>query len=403
MSRRGFLAALAAVLLAGAAVLWLFERQLSGAWLRLGLHPEILARLERSAADQKRLSELDPARRAEYRRRFDEGQHLLNRLRILDHNRERIGDRYRALLLGLVGTVLLAAGSAQWLGRSRRSERLRRLRDALLALSAGREVPPSADRRGDALGRIGAMVEEISREVARDRRRLSALQDLSVWQEAARRQAHELRTPLAAARLTLSRLAELPLSPAAERAVSSLAEDFDRLVRFTHEFTSFARLPEPRLAPFDLAQAVAEFAETFAAVWSNLTLVTEAGPGPFPVRADRERIRQVLVNLLDNSSQALEEGMAGTSVLRLSREGGRVLLDVADDGPGLAPEIAGRAFEPYATTKTGPRGRAESGGMGLGLAIARKILLDQGGDLELVEAGRGATFRLSLPLAEGAP
>ena len=69
-----------------------------------------------------------------------------------------------------------------------------------------------------------------------------------------------------------------------------------------------------------------------------------------------------------------------------------VFLEVADDGPGIAPEIRSRVFEPYATT------RKVGEGMGLGLAICKKILLDHGGDLELVaSSGAGTTFRLTFP------
>lgn len=405
---RTLLASLAAVLLAGAATFWLFERQISSAWLRLGLHPEVLATLERSLDDQKRLSRLDPAHEAEYRKSFDDGRRLLNRLRILEHNREQIGARYRAILLGLVGAVLFAAGVAHWLGRSRHDRRLERLREALVALSSGREDLAVDDRRRhDLLGKIAGMIEEISRGVSQDRKRLASLANLSLWQEGARRQAHELRTPLAAAQLTLARLQELPLAEEARRGVESVAEDFDRLARFAREFTSFARLPEPRLVPVDLYELGREFTETFARAWPNLSLAvaTEAdagaaaggsgsGSGPRAL-ADRDMLRQVLVNLLDNSARALS-GRAGTARLAPSRNGSRVYLDVADDGPGLPTTVAGRVFTPYVTTKK------PGEGMGLGLAIAKKILLDHGGDLQvLADSASGVTFRLSLPAPAG--
>lgn len=394
---RTLLASLAAVVLAGAGVFWLVERQISSAWLRLGPHPEVLATLERSLQDQKRLSRLDPANEAEYRRQFQEGQRLLNNLRILTHNREQIGARYRAILLGLVGTVLLAAGGAHWLGRRRHDKRLERLREALVALSTGREDLVVDDRRrGDLLGRIAGMIEEISRGVAQDRKRLSSLANLSQWQEGARRQAHELRTPLAAAQLTLARLQEMPLPEEAQKGIDSVAEDFDRLARFTSEFTSFARLPEPRPAAVDLGELARELTETFARAWPNLTLAARSEPGLPRARGDREMLRQVLVNLLDNSAHALGE-RRGTVVLASSSEGNRVFLDVADDGPGLPPEVASRLFTPYVTTKK------PGEGMGLGLAIAKKILLDHGGDLEVIaDSSAGVTFRLTLPgIAEG--
>jgi signal transduction histidine kinase len=73
-----------------------------------------------------------------------------------------------------------------------------------------------------------------------------------------------------------------------------------------------------------------------------------------------------------------------------------VRIEVADDGPGVDPSIRGRLLEPYVTTR--PVGQ----GTGLGLAVSKKIMLDHGGDLELVDDGRpGARFRLVLPRAEG--
>ena len=132
---------------------------------------------------------------------------------------------------------------------------------------------------------------------------------------------------------------------------------------------------------------------TFEAAWPNLSLdLDEPDPAvSHAVDVDREMLRQVLVNLCDNSSHALGE-RGGKVRLRLDTTPEAVTLAVADDGPGIAPEVRRRLFEPYATT------RQVGEGMGLGLAIAKKILLDHGGDLELVEGGEpGATFRLSFP------
>ncbi|MGZ7041523.1 MAG: ATP-binding protein, partial [Thermoanaerobaculia bacterium] len=81
-------------------------------------------------------------------------------------------------------------------------------------------------------------------------------------------------------------------------------------------------------------------------------------------------------------------------LLSVSERGSTGTLDIADDGPGIAPEVRRRLFEPYTTT------RKIGEGIGLGLAISKKILLDHGGDLEPVEAERGAAFRLIIPRVE---
>ena len=105
------------------------------------------------------------------------------------------------------------------------------------------------------------------------------------------------------------------------------------------------------------------------------------------VEADRGQLFRVLNNLGRNARQV------GASSVRVSArlEDGRIIIDVADDGPGLSDKARGRLFQPFA-------GSARDGGTGLGLVIARDIMRAHGGDIELVETGAsGATFRLSLP------
>ncbi len=398
---------LCGVLLAAAAALWLFERQISAAWFRLGLQPDLIAALERSLDDQKELARLDPDRRGAYRQRFDETQGLLHHLRILEHNRQEILERYEMILLALVGGILAVATVLHLVRQGRRERRIERLRDALAQLSSGRDDVVVGDRGRDLLGRIAAMVEETSLILARDRRRLAALQNLSGWQETARRHAHEMKTPLTAARLELARLQQLaagdvpPPSGEVRQVAGSVDEELDRLGRFAQELTSFARLPRPRRERYDLRKVVTDFATTFAAAWPNLELCVEAPEEPeradLTVEVDREMVRRALVNLCDNSSLARKEGR-GMVLLRLGGTPHDVVLDVTDDGPGIAEEIRPRLFEPYATT------RQPGEGMGLGLAIAKKILLDHGGDLDLRETSlsgtTGTTFRLLLPRPE---
>jgi signal transduction histidine kinase len=400
MNLRSAAVTVAGMLLAAAAVLWLFERQISGPWFRLGLHPEITETLKQSMDDQKRLARFEPQRRDEYRARFEATQSLLNHLRILEHNRQRITRRWELIVLAAVGGVLAMAGGAHLLRQGRQDARLERLRLALVALSAGEEDLQIEDRGRDTLGRIAGMIEETSRVMARDRKRLAYLKNLSVWQETARRHAHEMRTPLTAARLELSRLQQLlPAEPAEgqeemRQAALSVGEELERLGKFTQQFTSFARLSLPRPAVHDLGPVVEEFVNTFAAAWPNLALRYEPPGKPLPAALDRDMLRQVLVNLCDNSALAIRStGEApGTVILRPGETEAGVILDVSDDGPGIPPDIRSRVFEPYVTT------RRVGEGMGLGLAISKKILLDHGGDLEvLASSGAGTTFRLTVP------
>ena len=379
-------------------VLHLFHRQAADSWLAFGSHPETLEILEQSLEDQKTLADADPEHRADYRQRFDRIQTLLQRLTILEHSREQLARRYELILLVVFGgAMLVTVGFMVWRARNE-ERRLEHLGTALRDLAAGKTDLHLGERSRDSLGRIARMIEQTSRRMARDRRRLLSLENLSSWQEAARRHAHEMKTPLTGARLQLERLDGLldreDGRVEARQAARGVIQELDRLGSFTQEFTSFARLPRPSKTAVDLDAMLAEFVGVFEAAWPNLCLEYSPADLP-PVTADRDQLRQVLVNLCDNASLALEgEGRQdGKVIFSAELEGDMVLFRVADNGPGVDPNLQERIFEPYVTT------RVIGKGMGLGLAICRKILLDHGGDLELLpDLGPGAVFQLTLPI-----
>lgn len=375
-------------------------RQLSIVSIGLAAHKEVEQQLRQSLDDQKKLARHEPQASPRYRQRFDSIVTLIGHLRVVQFNRSEVARQVEQLLLGVVG-LILACGTALYLfERRNRERRLVRLESALGALSRGESDIILGERRQDVIGRIANAVEKSAREAADDRRRLRYLEHLSAWQEAARRHAHEMRTPLTAARMDVERFTAAvrrtvpELTPEIDAARGSLLEELDRLREFTRSFTSFATIPRPRPRPLDLRKFVADFATSFAPAWPNVRLVVAGEEStPAMVSADGDMLRQVLVNLTNNSALAI--GDAGGTVTYTIHVDDRVRLDVSDSGPGVAPEIRNRLFEPYTTS----RGIGE--GMGLGLAISKKILLDHGGDLDYVDtATGGATFRLTLPPLE---
>ena len=388
----------AALLVATASVI----RQLSFVSVGLGAHAEVEQQLRQSLDDQKRLARLDPPGTAAYRRRFDSIVALRQHLQVLQLNRLGVARQVERMILGSVAFIVISGVAVYLVERRSRERRLVRLETALDALSRGDGPLLLGDRRRDLIGRIAASLEKSSRAAAADRRRLRYLEHLSGWQEAARRHAHEMRTPLTAARMDVERFAAavrkaLPSMPSELQEVERrIFVELDNLRDFTRQFTSFATIPKPRLRPLELQQLVGDFCNTFRGNWPNLTITRDDACGEsVRVEADGEMLRQVLMNLAANSALAVGS-RAGTLTFRVGRQDALAYVDAADDGPGIAPEIRGRLFEPYATT----RGIGE--GMGLGLAISKKIMLDHGGDLDVVESARGAVFRLTLPAAEAA-
>ncbi|HEX2644651.1 MAG TPA: hypothetical protein VHU81_16755, partial [Thermoanaerobaculia bacterium] len=200
MNLRATLFTFLALVVTAAVVFQTFQRQLSKAWFTFGVHPDVMALLDRSLEDQKHLARLDPVRSPQYRRRFEEVQALQARFRVLEYNRQEIVDRYENALLGLVSGIVLIAWIGYTARQIRQERRLTHLQGALGDLAAGRTDVTLGERGRDLIGRIALMIERASHVMARDRRRLASLENLSAWQEAARRHAHEMRTPLTAAR-----------------------------------------------------------------------------------------------------------------------------------------------------------------------------------------------------------
>lgn len=389
----GIVLALAVALI----VVHLAQRQLSVLWPALGVHPEIAEALRTAMDDQKKLARLDPANEALYRRQFETTQALHNRLEILRSAQKEIARSQERILFAVVA-ITLTAIALTWLYRRRREvRRLSNIETHLERLSAG-ETRISVEESGtDAIATIGRMIERTSQVMGVQRQRLRSLENLSNWQEAARRHAHEIRTPLTAAQLEIDRLAsEIERRHPEYRSFllerrKNISEELSRLRDFTRNFTSFASVGRARTIRFDIAARVREFGATYANAWP-LTLEINADTR-CDVEADPALVRQVLVILCSNSALAIEGN--GRIAIEVTQHQNYGAIEVCDNGSGVDPSIRSRLFQPYTTT------RRVGEGMGLGLAIAKKIMLDQNGDLELVDtSAKGTCFRLTLPLAE---
>lgn len=237
------------------------------------------------------------------------------------------------------------------------------------------------------LSEIGALEAELVR-----RERLSTLGNMAAAV------AHEVRNPLNAVSVGLQRL-RVEFQPAAAEEYGRLLElmqgEVRRLNAIVEEFLSLARpLPlrrEPVRVP-DLLDEVLGLVEAEARRAG--IRIERSVPADLPaVEADGDRLKQVLLNLVLNAVQAMPDGGTVTLGAALARRA--LTLTVADTGPGIPPEVLPRLFEPYVTTR--------AKGLGLGLAIARRIVEAHGGRIEVESRpGRGACFRITLPLG-GAP
>lgn len=253
---------------------------------------------------------------------------------------------------------------------------------------ATRMIVPSqrADEVGFAERELGVMQGEL-RAALKQKTRLAALGT------AVAKVNHDLRNSLATAVLASDRLADID-DPEVKEVMPRLMNAIDRAVNLcsqTLNFVSDADI-QPVLSHFSLRDLVHEAGVTVAShgkAGSPLEWENGVSEG-IEIEADRERLFRVLTNLGQNSIEA------GAGHIRLGAELDNewVTIEVADDGPGLAPEARENLFQPFA-------GSARDGGTGLGLVIVRDIARAHGGDVVLVdtdESKKGATFRIKLPV-----
>ena len=219
---------------------------------------------------------------------------------------------------------------------------------------------------------------------------------------------HELRTPLTSIRgfAELFRQGAVSSDEELSRVMRRIEDEAARMGVLVDDLLLLARLDQQRpleRKPVDLTTLAADAVEDARAVAPDrrVLLETDVVDGRTVVMGDDLRLRQVLGNLLGNALSHTPAGTAITVRIGSRRDGtGRwAVLEVADEGPGLAPEVAERAFERF--YRADPSRTRSQGGAGLGLSIVASLTEAHGGRVELDRgSGVGATFRVLLPLAE---
>ena len=268
------------------------------------------------------------------------------------------------------------------------------------------EVTARADR-SDAGGMLAveALVRDVSeRKKLDDQSRDIYAQLLQAEKMAALGQtisgvAHELNNPLATILSWAERLSQRPADEATRRGIEIILTESDRAARIVRQLLTFARKRQTTRAMVDVTQVARETLamRAYEQRASNITVIEALAAGLPPVFADGHQVQQVLLNLVINAEQAmLASHGRGTLIVRTwhDAEHERVLLEVDDDGPGIADTVQQKIFDPFFTTK-------EVGqGTGLGLTVAYAIVQEHGGRIRLQSTpGAGASFVVELPVS----
>jgi signal transduction histidine kinase len=269
------------------------------------------------------------------------------------------------------------------------------------------EVTAHADTASsDGSVRIGALVRDVSErrkleEQTRDLyHQLLQAEKLAALGQTISGVAHELNNPLATILSWAERLSERSVDERTKRGLETILSESERAARIVRHLLTFARKRQSTRTMVDLNQVVRETLglRSYEQRITNITIVEALASGLPQVFADAHQIQQVLLNLIINAEQAmLSAADRGTIVVRswhdVERES--VVLEINDDGPGIADDVQAKIFDPFFTTKEVGKGT------GLGLTVAYAIVQEHGGRIWLSSSsGSGASFYVELPVSD---
>jgi signal transduction histidine kinase len=307
----------------------------------------------------------------------------------------------RAIAYGVAsGGIVLAIIFSLWIAArvSRPVEELARAAEEVASGSWDTRVPEGGR---DEVGVLARSFNHMTEQLANQREKLVQTERVAAWRELARRLAHELKNPLFPLQLTVENLVRARQLPAEEfdevfnESTQTLSMEIGNLKKIIGRFSDFSKMPKPDLERVEAKDIVARARSLYAAGREDgpkIIVATDVDDRPMPLMVDPELLHRALSNLVLNAKDAMPEG--GTVTISAHPKGDVIELRVADTGQGMTPEECERLFTPYYTTK--------QHGTGLGLAIVQSVVTDHAGTISVESCeGRGATFVITLPRAEG--
>jgi len=264
-------------------------------------------------------------------------------------------------------------------------------------------VATAAAAAGDYSGQISARgTEEIVRltdtfnrmmdDLEESRRRLIDAERVAAWQDFARRMAHELKNPLTPISLSMYRIKKaLQESGQYDRfadSVEAISAQVARLERLATDYSSFAKLPAPKMQECDLTELARKLVDLYAPQLESYRFEARIPTKPIRLIADPDHLHQVMVNLMKNAIEFTPHG--GRIDFVITADSRRAMITVSNECGGVDAETLRMAKMPYFSTR--------EGGSGLGLAVSEKIIIDHGGSLKLDFADGMAMALIEIPL-----
>ena len=303
---------------------------------------------------------------------------------------------YGSTLINLFALVFALAAFVANALALRISHPLNWIRNQMGALHLGSSHQRLSWEKKDEIGLLVAAYNTMVEQLEASLNQLAESERQGAWREMAKQVAHEIKNPLTPMRLSLQHLQQAirrgdeNLVEKFQRTSELLIQQIDALSNMAEEFSSFAKMPDPVMARHDLVEVLSS---AVALMGKEHASPLEWNPPRIQcwVWVDQQQLGRVFNNLIKNAIQSIPEDRMGHIRVELQAEESRVQVRITDNGKGIAEDLRSKIFSPNFSTK--------NSGMGLGLAMSKKMIEQFGGEIWFrSELGQGTIFYVSLPV-----
>lgn len=310
----------------------------------------------------------------------------------LDENYKRDLQTYLLALIPIYIILFIGASILAFLLSRQITEPMRRLSEIMRKAALMKRYMPLRWNSSDEIGQLVHQYNFMVKELEKSAEILAKTEKESAWKEMAKQVAHEIKNPLTPMKLNVQ-LLERQLNPKdpefenkMKKFTTSIIEQIDTLANIASAFSDFAQMPSSHKEKINFSRIVENTLSFFDTVEIQYIKSTD----PHFIHADKNQIIRVLNNIINNAIEAIPENKSPVINVSLEQRKERVMLTIQDNGIGVPQILRKKIFEPNFTTK--------NSGMGLGLAMVKRIIDDLNGTIHFEsEEHTGTTFYVSLP------
>jgi signal transduction histidine kinase len=311
----------------------------------------------------------------------------------LDETYKRDLQTYLVALSPIYIILFLGASIMAFLLSRQITEPIRRLSQIMRKAAVMKRYMPLRWNSSDEIGQLVHQYNFMVKELEKSAEILAQSQKESAWKEMAKQVAHEIKNPLTPMKLNVQlferqlKANDPDFESKLKKFTNSMIEQVDTLAHIATAFSDFARMPSSAKKEIDLSLIV----KSTIAFYDSIKIRTEKLEDACWIYADQGQIIRVLNNIINNAVEAIPESRETLITISLTKQDDKVMLVVSDNGVGVPVVLQDKIFEPNFTTK--------NSGMGLGLAMVKRIVDDLNGDVSFKSVqNKGTTFYISFPL-----